>query len=449
MSTIATTFPDIPRLYTGIAEWASCLLFICFLPRKRSNAMVAVIAAVFLLVQCLFLIVTAEVPLFLWIPCMLAAFGLMLSFLALCIEYPLHICLYYSLLSLVTAELMASMGWQIVREVYRWHGKMSHGLTAVIMAVTYAMILAVIAWIERRTLEAQLEVRVQWADLIPPLIIVVATFSISNLGFALNILGKGAAGDADLFNTRTLVDLGGLVLLYAIRLRLIGIHAQRELERIQTILNAQYEKYRNAREAIDMVNFKYHDIKHQIIGLRAEMDPEKRSRVLAEMEAQLEEYKPERQTGNPVLDAILSGKEAQIRGLGIAFTCVADGALLSPMHVVDICSIFGNALENAIECEATGQERGRRWVHMVSTEKKGFVYAEISNYCEGEILMKDGLPVTTKRDRGLHGYGVRSISYTARKYSGTATFEQKEEQFTVRILIPRPVTQAGRQNPVL
>ena len=449
MSTIATTFPDIPRLYTGIAEWASCLLFICFLPRKRSNAMVAVIAAVFLLVQCLFLIVTAEVPLFLWIPCMLAAFGLMLSFLALCIEYPLHICLYYSLLSLVTAELMASMGWQIVREVYRWHGKMSHGLTAVIMAVTYAMILAVIAWIERRTLEAQLEVRVQWADLIPPLIIVVATFSISNLGFALNIFGKGAAGDADLFNTRSLVDLGGLVLLYAIRLRLIGIHAQRELERIQTILNAQYEKYRNAREAIDMVNFKYHDIKHQIIGLRAEMDPEKRNRVLAEMEAQLEEYKPERQTGNPVLDAILSGKEAQIRGLGIAFTCVADGALLSPMHVVDICSIFGNALENAIECEATVQERGRRWVHMVITEKKGFVYSEISNYCEGEILMKDGLPLTTKRDRGLHGYGVRSISYTARKYSGTATFEQKEEQFTVRILIPKPVTQAVRQNPVL
>ena len=449
MSTIATTFPDIPRLYTGIAEWASCLLFICFLPRKRSNAMMAVIAAAFLLVQCLFLVVTAEVPLLLWIPCMLAAFGMMLGFFALCIEYPLHICLYYTLLSLVTAELMAWMGWQIVREIYRRHGKMNHGLTAVIMAVTYALILAVIAWIERRTREAQLEVRVQWADLIPPLIIVVATFSISNLGFALNIFGKGAAGDADLFNTRSLVDLGGLVLLYAIRLRLIGIHAQRELERIQTILNAQYEKYRNAREAIDMVNVKYHDIKHQIIGLRAEMDPEKRNRVLAEMEAQLEEYKPERQTGNPVLDAILSGKEAQIRGLGIAFTCVADGALLSPMHVVDICSIFGNALENAIECEATVQERGRRWVHMVITEKKGFVYSEISNYCEGEILMKDGLPVTTKRDRGLHGYGVRSISYTARKYSGTATFEQKDEQFTVRILIPRPVTQAGRQNPVL
>ena len=419
MSTIATTFPDIPRLYTGIAEWASCMLFICFMPRRRSKTMTAAIAAVFLLVQCLFLIVTAKVPLFFWIPCMLTAFGLMVVFLAICMEYPLHISLYYALLALVAAEFMASLGWQIVREVYRHWGRTNWLIEAILMAVTYLLVLASIGWLEKRTLEAQLEVRVQWEDLIPPLI-------------------------ADLFNTRTLIDLGGLTLLYAIRLRLIGIQAQRELERIQTILNAQYEKYRNAREAIDMVNLKYHDLKHQIVGLRAEMDPEKRSQTLAEMEAQLEEYKPERQTGNPVLDAILSGKEAQIRGLGIAFTCVADGALLSPMHVVDICSIFGNALENAIECEATVQERGRRWIHMLVTEKKGFVFAEISNYCEGELLMKDGMPVTSKKDRGLHGYGVRSIGYTARKYGGTATFEKGPEQFTVRILLPSPVSQSTR-----
>lgn len=444
MSTIATTFPDIPRLYTGIAEWASCMLFICYMPRRRSKTMTAAIAAVFLLVQCLFLIVTAKVPLFFWIPCMLTAFGLMVVFLAICMEYPLHISLYYALLALVAAEFMASLGWQIVREVYRHWGRTNWLIEAILMAVTYLLVLASIGWLEKRTLEAQLEVRVQWEDLIPPLIVVVATFSISNLGFALNILGKGMTGDADLFNTRTLIDLGGLTLLYAIRLRLIGIQAQRELERIQTILNAQYEKYRNAREAIDMVNLKYHDLKHQIVGLRAEMDPEKRSQTLAEMEAQLEEYKPERQTGNPVLDAILSGKEAQIRGLGIAFTCVADGALLSPMHVVDICSIFGNALENAIECEATVQERGRRWIHMLVTEKKGFVFAEISNYCEGELLMKDGMPVTSKKDRGLHGYGVRSIGYTARKYGGTATFEKGPEQFTVRILLPSPVSQSTR-----
>jgi len=449
MDTIATTFPDIPRIHTGIAEWAACLLFFFFMPRKYDKAMTAGIAAGFLVLQCFFLVVTANVPLLLWIPCMLAAFGLMFAFLAMCMDYPYHICLYYTLLSIVTAEFMASVGWQIVRGCYRAFSGMNRFIAAAVMALVYGLVLAVIGWIERRTLEAQLEVRVQWQDLIPPAIVVLATFAISNLGFALNIFAEGKAVDADLFNTRSLVDLGGLVLLYAVRLRLIGIQAQRELERIQTILNAQYEKYRNAREAIDMVNFKYHDLKHQIAGLKAEMDPEKRMQAIEEMEEQLEEYRPERQTGNPVLDAILSGKEAQIRGLGIAFTCVADGALISPMHVVDICTIFGNALENAIECEATVQERGRRWIHMLVTEKKGFVYTEISNYCEGEISMKDGLPLTTKEDRKMHGYGVRSIRYAAAKYGGSVTYEQGDEQFAVKILIPKPITQSDRHNPVL
>lgn len=360
MNTIATTFPDIPRIYTGIAEWAACMLFIRFLPRKYDNKTTAAIAAAFLVVQCAFLILTADVPLFLWIPCMLVAFGLMFALLAVCLDFPYHISLYYALLSLVIAEFMASAGWQLVRWIYTINGKISQLTAAVIMAGIYAGTLAVISYMERKTLEAQLQVHVQWPDLIPPLIVVLATFSISNLGFALNIIGRGNTIDADLFNTRTLVDMGGMVLLYAIRMRLISIQAQQELERIQAIFNAQYEKYRTAREAIDMVNFKYHDLKHQIIGLRAEMDPEKQMQTLAEMEEQLEEYRPERQTGNPVLDAILSGKEAQIRSLGIAFTCVADGVLIAPMHVVDICSIFGNLLDNAIECEATVQDRARR-----------------------------------------------------------------------------------------
>ena len=445
MSTIATTFPDIPRIYTGIAEWAACLLFIFYMPRKYDRAMTAGIAAAFLVIQCSFLVLTADVPLVLWIPCMLVAFGLMFAFLAICMDYPYHICMYYMLLSIVVAEYMASTGGQIVRECYIHFRGMNQVFAAAVMMAVYALVLIVIGWIERKTLEAQVEARVQWQDLIPPAIVVLMTFSFSNIGFALNVIGKGFVVDADLFNTRSLVDLGGLVLLYAVRLRLIGIHAQRELERIQVILSDQYEKYRNAREAIDMVNFKYHDLKHQIAGLKAEMDPEKRMQTLEEMEAQLEEYKPERQTGNPVLDAILSGKEAQIRSLGIPFTCVADGSLFSPMHVVDICTIFGNALENAIECEATVQDRSRRWIHMLVTEKKGFVYTEISNYCEGKTQMRDGMPVTTKEDRKMHGYGVRSIRYAVSKYNGSVAYEPEDDQFTVKILIPKPITQNAKQ----
>lgn len=77
------------------------------------------------------------------------------------------------------------------------------------------------------------------------------------------------------------------------------------------------------------------------------------------------------------------------------------------------------------------------------------IYAEISNYCEGEVVMRDGLPVSTKKDRRMHGYGVRSIRYAAEKYSGSVAYEQEKEQFRVKILIPKPITQNKKQHMLM
>ena len=50
-----------------------------------------------------------------------------------------------------------------------------------------------------------------------------------------------------------------------------------------------------------------------------------------------------------VLDVILTAKERACADRGITFTAVADGSLLSGMSSMDIASLFGNALDNAIE----------------------------------------------------------------------------------------------------
>ena len=43
------------------------------------------------------------------------------------------------------------------------------------------------------------------------------------------------------------------------------LHAQRELDAMQNILQNQYIQYKQSRESIDVVNRKYHDLKHQIV----------------------------------------------------------------------------------------------------------------------------------------------------------------------------------------
>ena len=68
---------------------------------------------------------------------------------------------------------------------------------------------------------------------------------------------------------------------------------------------------------------------------------------------------------------------------GITFTVVADGKLLSYLYVMDLCTIFGNALDNAIEYELQLKNPETRMIHVKIYRKKKFICILVENYYEG------------------------------------------------------------------
>ena len=244
--------------------------------------------------------------------------------------------------------------------------------------------------------------------------------------------------EADIFYIRTLVDLTGVILLYAYKGRICEMNAQKELNSINSVLKEQYDKYRGYQSGFDMINIKYHDLKHQIAGLRAEMTEEKREEWISRMEEELENFKPEMQTGNTVLDTLIAGKQLECRKVGIKLTCVADGALLDFIHVADLCSIFGNAMDNAIEATSFVHDEKKRLIHMSVSSQRNFVLIRFANYIEETPEINDNFPQTTKQDKQNHGFGIKSINYTVKKYKGHAQYELKENWFELSILLPRP-----------
>ena len=112
---------------------------------------------------------------------------------------------------------------------------------------------------------------------------------------------------------------------------------------VQNVLQNQYAQYKQSKESIELINYKYHDLKHQIAVLRSEADPGKREAFLDKMEADIKKYESQNKTGNKVLDTVLTTKSLYCAKHNITFTCVADGTLLDFIDVMDICSIFGNA----------------------------------------------------------------------------------------------------------
>ena len=201
-------------------------------------------------------------------------------------------------------------------------------------------------------------------------------------------------------------------------------------------LQNQYAQYVQSKESIELINYKYHDLKHQIAVLRSEEDPQKREAFLDEMEAEIRQYEAQNKTGNKVLDTVLTSKSLYCNKNGITFTCVADGTLLDFMDVMDICSIFGNALDNAIECEMKIPNKEKRLIHVTVSRQKAFLILKFENYCEEKLQYQDGNIATTKKDKKYHGYGMKSIRYTVNKYGGAVTIDTKENWFDLKILIP-------------
>ena len=56
-----------------------------------------------------------------------------------------------------------------------------------------------------------------------------------------------------------------------------------------------------------------------------------------------------------------------------------------------------------------------------------------------KIQFKNGMPVTTKKDRRLHGYGMKSIKSTVEKYNGSVVAAQENNWFELKILLPAAI----------
>ncbi len=428
-------YQDIPRLYTAIAEWLACITYCLVLKRKVKRAPFIVISIAALVVQSIFLVLTANLPIYFWIPCMLTAVLFMFVFMFIVCDDTINVVGYYCARAFLLAELAASLEWQLACFFRRFNESRVNQIFILVLVYSFVFVWA--HHMEKSITRGIFQLEINTHELIAAVFIASAVFAFSNLSFIFSNTPFSVGVAADVFYVRTLVDVAGIMILYVYQSRICELLAEKELSNIHSMLKAQYDKYRNYQTTFDMINVKYHDLKHQIAGLRAEMSEEQRQEWIDSLEQELESYSPELETGNSVLDTLIAGKMMNCRANNIKVTCVADGNILDFMHVADICTIFGNALDNAIESVSLIEDPEKRLIHLSVSTKKNFVIIQINNYCENQIKLRNGYPVTTKADKTSHGFGLKSIRYTVDKYNGNVTFDVNKNWFELKILIPR------------
>ena len=212
---------------------------------------------------------------------------------------------------------------------------------------------------------------------------------------------------------------------------------QHELDVQQQLWHKSREQYQLSAENVDLINRKCHDLKHQIAALRCISDRAQREESIRALEQSVMIYDSVVKTGNDILDTVLTEKSLLCESRGITLTCVADGDCLGFMDGVDIYTIFGNALDNAIESVTPLADPEQRTIAVSVFSRAGLVLFQMENYYQGPLDFDGDLPVTRKGDRGYHGFGLKSIRATAEKYGGFLTIQAEEGIFLLRVTIPR------------
>lgn len=207
---------------------------------------------------------------------------------------------------------------------------------------------------------------------------------------------------------------------------------QQDYKILEHLLHQQKRQMQESKANIEFINIKCHDLKHQLALLGGKLSQDERE----EFQRAISIYDSSLKTGNEALDIILAEKSLKCKNNNIKLDCIAYGERLNFMTPSDIYSLFGNAIDNAIEAVQDVKDDDKKYISNVVKESLGMLSIHIENYYEGVLVFENGLPVTTKSDKRYHGFGMRSIKMIVEKYLGNMTLSHENQNFNLNILFP-------------
>ena len=206
----------------------------------------------------------------------------------------------------------------------------------------------------------------------------------------------------------------------------------REVEYLKYTIRQGERQYRMSKESIEAINIKCHDIKYKLDALNA--SGRFNSEEVKKLRDSISIYDTKTETGNQLINVLITEKSIYCEQNGINFSCMVDGEKLDFMETGDLYCLFGNIIDNALEAVKEIEEVERRVVNMVVKEKGDFLLIQTENYFDGTREFADGLPVTTKEDKDSHGFGMRSLRMIVKKYGGELTSYVEGDIFHLNII---------------
>lgn len=208
------------------------------------------------------------------------------------------------------------------------------------------------------------------------------------------------------------------------------LQIKNELGRLQT----EKEYYDILSQQNQQLMIYAHDAKNHLGAIQnISKDPAVQDYV-AKLSGQLKSYASNCHSGNMMLDVIINKYVLACERYGINFEYEIRSCNLSSVEDIDLVAILGNLLDNAL---TSAIESIQKTLFLETSVQNGYQVINIRNSCNAAPITDGSHLRSTKKNSAFHGFGLKSVSRTLKKYDGDFAWEYDEKinEFTMTVMI--------------
>lgn len=177
-----------------------------------------------------------------------------------------------------------------------------------------------------------------------------------------------------------------------------------------------------------------HDAKNHLSAIKILNTDSKIDEYINKMAESLATYSKVSHSGNHILDVIINKytTECEIKNVKISFDIRLKN--LEYVEDYDLVTILGNLLDNALEAAEKSENRE---ITLSTDYRNTYDVLIITNSCDAAPKSSNEKLLTTKKDKKLHGLGLKSVMKTLKKYNGDFDWEYDSQNkiFTSTVMI--------------
>lgn len=178
-----------------------------------------------------------------------------------------------------------------------------------------------------------------------------------------------------------------------------------------------------------------HDMRHHLHLIYAYLADNKTAiaqKYIREVEKTIEDATFEKYCSNYMVNLILYSDIAKAKNEQITVETHIDLPEKNAVSDMDLCVIFANAIENAVNACKRIPSATDRTIKIVCKTKNDKLFIQITNSYQGTVTFVDDMPVSTEEN---HGFGTKSIAAVAHKYDGVYSFTAEDGVFKTSIIL--------------